>query len=161
MNHLTKLTANNKQKGRLLCRVEVNFLQFFCWAYNFFPILVGGQNLPRHVNSIYVTSKGLFHYAKGYLFSCRECYIAHLKWTIYFLCFFAVWQAQVPHNLGWEEGSSNSLPRRTEKNCQDSPAKVGLLKECLCIVAGKPVYLSITSLTFFPVSAVSLPVHGL
>lgn len=94
--------------------------------------LVGRENLPRHVvHSTSVTCKGLFLAAKDYLFSCRECHIAYSKWKSYCLYPLAAWQARVPHNLGWEEeGSSRSLARKTEKNSQDSPASVGMLKEC-------------------------------
>lgn len=97
-------------------------------------LLVGRENLPRHVvHSTSVTCKGLFLAAKDYLFSCRECHIAYSKWKSYCLYLLAAWQAQVPHNLGWEEeGSSSSLARKTEKNSQDSPASGGMLKECLC-----------------------------
>lgn len=124
-------------------------------------LLVGKENLPRHVvHSTSVTGKGLFLAAEDYLFSCRECHIAYSKWKSYCLYLLAAWQARVPHNLGWEEeGSSSSLARKTEKNSQDSPASVGMLKECLCSGL-MPVFPGVTSLTFFPVTAVPLPVHG-
>lgn len=61
-----------------------------------------------------------------------------------FLCCMA---SVVPHNLWREEGSSNSLARKTEKNSQDGPENMRLVKECLCFVAGKPAYLGVIGLT--------------
>lgn len=81
-----------------------------------------------------LTCTDIFLSAKNYLFLCRERCRAHFKWKEYFLCFFAVWQARVAHNPGWEEGSSSPLARKAGKTCQDNPANVGKLRECLCSV---------------------------
>lgn len=64
--------------------------------------------------------------------------------VLMFLCCMA---SVVPHNLWQEEGSSNSLASKTEKNSQDSPENMRLVKERLCFVAGKPAYLGLIGLT--------------